>query len=132
MGRPLRKDVLGTDAIGTYGTNTPGDSSAGVKVTGYFGGSSGTYYIYKQRGAKTFVVTDDGSTFHTGVLQSTAPNANGEIAIVGVTEDGADASETYIAKLTKRVATDFSGNKYTWRLGNYQDSTGDQIFLTAI
>ena len=126
MGRPLRKDINGVDVIGTY----TGD--AGIKVQGYFGGSLGTYYIHKQRGAKTFVVTANGTTFLTGVLQSSTPNANGEIAIVGVTEDGADASETFIAKMTKRVATDFSGNRYTWRLGNYQDSTGDQIFLTAI
>ena len=126
MGRPLRKDVNGVDVIGTY----TGDS--GIKVTGYFDGSSGTYYIQKQRGAKTYVVTADGSTFYTGVLQSDAPNANGEIAMVGYLETGADASAVYIAKLTKRVATDFSNNRYTWRLGNYADSTGDQIFLTAI
>lgn len=126
MGRPLKKDINGVNAIGTFTGN------AGIKVTGYFGGSSGTYFIHKQRGAKTYVVTTDGATFYTGVLQSTAPDANGEIAIVGYLTGGADASATYIAKLTKRIATDFSGNKYTWRLTNYADSTGDQIELTAL
>ncbi len=126
MGRPLKKDFNGFNVLGTY----TGD--AGIRVTGYFGGSSGTYYIKKQRGAKTYVVTADGSTFYTGVLQSDAPNANGEIAMIGYAESGADATAVYIAKLTKRIAIDFSGNRYKWRLGNYQDSTGDQIFLTAL
>jgi hypothetical protein len=35
-----------------------------------------------------------------------------------------------IAKLTKRIATDFSGNRYTWFLDN--DSSGDVLVLTAI
>jgi hypothetical protein len=129
MGRPLNKDINGVDVIGTF----TGD--AGIIVAGYFTDDTGSvqsYYITKQRGAKTYKVTRNGTDFFTGVLQSSTPNADGEIAITGVTEDGADASETYIAKLTKRVATDFSGNRYTWRLGNYEDSTGDQIFLTAI
>jgi len=39
-------------------------------------------------------------------------------------------AEVNIAKITKRVATDFSGNRYTWVLEN--DSTNDYIVLTAI
>jgi hypothetical protein len=35
-----------------------------------------------------------------------------------------------IAKITKRVATDFSGNRYTWRLEN--DSSADYIVLTPV
>ena len=150
MGRPLRKDVNGVDVIRSFGTNTPGDSNAGIKLSGFFTADSGLnsdYMIVKQRGAKTFVVLSqtndsfvDGESikgptstfFRTGTLVATTPNADGEILMVGFTEDGADASSTAIAKLTKRVATDFSGNKYTWRLGNFDDSAGDQIFLTAI
>ena len=42
------------------------------------------------------------------------------------------SAEVAIAKITKRVATDFSGNKYTWEISQFDDSTGDQILLTAI
>ena len=57
MGRPLRKDVNGVDVIRTFGTNTPGDENAGIRLSGYFGGALATdYMIIKQRGAKTFVV----------------------------------------------------------------------------
>jgi hypothetical protein len=40
------------------------------------------------------------------------------------------ATATNIAKITKRVATDFSGNRYKWYLEN--DSSNDYIVLTAI
>ena len=39
-------------------------------------------------------------------------------------------TEVNIAKITKRLATDFSGNRYTWVLEN--DSSNDYIVLTAI
>ena len=39
-------------------------------------------------------------------------------------------AEVNIAKITKRVATDFSGTRYTWALEN--DSTNDYIVLTAV
>jgi hypothetical protein len=42
----------------------------------------------------------------------------------------ADANAVPIAKITKRVATDFSGVRYTWYLEN--DSSTDVIVLTAI
>jgi hypothetical protein len=53
MGRPLKKDVRGTDAIGQ-----PNLANTGIRVSGYFGGALGakTYFVIKQRGAKTFVV----------------------------------------------------------------------------
>lgn len=146
MGRPLRKDVNGVDVIRSFGTNTPGDSNAGIKLEGYFGGSLATdYMIIKQRGAKTFVVlseTDDqfvdgesikgpdSADFRTGVLVAAEPAANGEIRMRGY--DSAGNNPISIAKITKRVATDFSGNRYTWYLTNFEDSSGDMIVLTAI
>ena len=146
MGRPLRKDVNGVDVIRTFGTNTPGDSNAGIRLSGYFGGALATdYMIIKQRGAKTFVVLSesddsfvdgesitgpDSADFKTGTLVETTPNANGEIQMVGTLNDG--SAEVAIAKITKRVATDFSGNRYTWVMSQFDDSTGDQILLTAI
>jgi len=129
MGRPLRKDVLGTDVIGTFASNT------GVRVDFYDGSTLQTDgVIIKQRGAKTFVVCrvgDIGTTtsYVTAVLQSSAPNAANEMSLVGYI-NGNGSSETYLAKITKRVATDFSGNRYTWFLVN--DSSNDYIHLTAI
>ena len=44
--------------------------------------------------------------------------------------DGNGAVPTPIAKMTKRVATDFNSNRYTWTLEN--DSSSDYIILTAV
>ena len=123
MGRPLNKDINGVKVIGTF----TGD--AGIKVTGKFGGTTNSdYYLVKQRGAKTYVVTRDGTTFQLGVLASSIVN-NGDILITG-SVTGLSTANIAIAKLTKRLATDFDSNTYTWYLKNYQDSTGDLIVLT--
>jgi hypothetical protein len=123
MGRPLSKDVNGVKVIGTF----TGD--AGIRVTGRFGGTTNIdYYLVKQRGAKTYVVTRDGTTFQLGVLASSIVN-NGDILITG-SVTGLSPANIAIAKLTKRIATDFDSNTYTWYLKNYQDSTGDLIVLT--
>ena len=134
MGRPLKKDVLGTDAIGT-----PLSTATGIRVEAYFGDAAytdATYntttnyaYIVKQRGAKTFQVANQAGTLSTCVLQDTIPNSNGEMRINGYV-DGNGSAPTPIRKITKRVATDFSGNRYTWVLEN--DSSSDYIVLTAI
>jgi len=132
MGRPLSKDINGVKVIGTF----TGD--AGIRVAGRFlGASSNDYWIVKQRGAKTYVVTRDGTTFQTGVLAASVVR-DGDILITGSTDKAKTPTPGYtpsagsiaIAKLTKRLATDFSGNTYTWYLSNYQDSTGDFIVLT--
>lgn len=134
MGRPLRKDVTGVDVIGT-----PLSTATGIMVEAYFGGAAftdATYntttnyaYIYKQRGAKTFVVQNQAATKATCVLQSDIPNGNGEMRMNGYI-GGNGVTPTPIAKITKRVATDFSGNRYTWILVN--DSSSDYIQLTAL
>jgi hypothetical protein len=147
MGRPLRKDRNGVDVIRSRGTSGT-DSNAGITLSGYFAADSGLnadYMIIKQRGAKTFVVLSaakdtfvDGESikgptstfFRTGTLVATTPDAEGELRMLGTLNNG--SAEVAIAKITKRVATDFSGNRYTWVMSQYNDSTGDQIFLTAI
>lgn len=128
MGRPLKKDVLGTDVIGTF------DSNTGVRVDFYDASLRTDGVIIKQRGAKTFVVAQVGnigttSAYTTAVLQNSTPNAAGEMTLVGYI-GGNGAQPTYLAKITKRVATDFSGNRYTWYLEN--DSSNDYIVLTAL
>jgi hypothetical protein len=127
MGRPLRKDVLGTDVIGTPVSNT------GVTVEFHDGSALRTDgIIAKQRGAKTYLVSRVGTpnTRFTCVLQSGEPAAAGQMRMRGSTTGNLDTGLVAIAKITKRVATDFSGNRYTWFLEN--DSSADYIVLTAI
>ncbi len=131
MGRPLRKDVNGVDVIGTYDGNT------GIVVKFYDASLRTDGAIIKQRGSRTFVVSRIGdigttSAYTTAVLTNAEPSAAGEMQIVAYLVGGADASAFNVAKITKRVITDFSGNRYTWQLTNYGDSTGDQIECTAI
>jgi len=132
MGRPLRKDVNGIDVVGpTAGT--------GVRVEFYDTALRTDGVIIKQRGAKTFVVTQEGNwdgnkgkdstSIATCVLKDGAPSAAGEMRLFGYNPSNS-GTEVNIAKITKRVATDFSGTKYTWQLVN--DSTNDYIELTAI
>ena len=140
MGRPLFKDVNGVRVGRSFVA-----AEAGIRVEGYFGGALATdYQIIKQRGAKTFVVvsadaetvsegegnsTISSNNMRIGTLVATEPASNGEIRILGSTT-GQTPGTTAIAKLTKRIATDFSGNRYTWYLDN--DSSGDVLVLTAI
>jgi hypothetical protein len=128
MGRPLRKDVRGTDVIGTYASNS------GVRIDFYDASLRTDGVIIKQRGAKTFVVAQVGNigtttAYTTAVLVSGTPAAAGEMNLFGFI-GGNGAQRTNLAKITKRVATDFSGNRYTWYLEN--DSSNDYIVLTAI
>lgn len=137
MARPLKKDINGVNVLGTFGGTAAGaavDSSAGIRVTGRFGGTTNTdYYLVKQRGAKTYVVTRDGTTRKTGVLVESIDNSidDGQILITA-SADGQSPGNVSIAKLTKRIATDFSGNRYKWQLSKYEDSSGDIIVLTAV
>lgn len=129
MGRPLRKDVNGVDVIGNPVANT------GVRVEFYDGSTLQTDgVILKQRGAKTFRVCrvdDIGTTsaYKTCVLQDSTPNAANEMRLWGYVGSNSGSSVN-IRKITKRVATDFAGNRYTWHLEN--DSSNDYIVLTAI
>jgi GR25 family glycosyltransferase involved in LPS biosynthesis len=132
MGRPLRKDVLGTDAIGT-----PLSTATGIRIEAFTDQAytDATYnittnyaYIVKQRGAKTFVVANQAGVKAVCKLQATIPNAIGQMRINGYI-GGNGAVPTPIAKITKRVATDFNGKRYTWILLN--DSSSDYIVLTA-
>lgn len=138
MGRPLHKDINGKKV-----TRKAVGAEAGIRVQGYFGGAlASDYQLIKQRGAKTFVVVSADvdtvsdadtpasiSNRRVGKLVSGQPAANGEIRIQGYVNTNSGQLVS-IAKLTKRVATDFSGNKYKWYLEN--DSSNDYIVLTAI
>jgi hypothetical protein len=128
MGRPLRKDILGTDVIGT-----PATTATGITVQFHDGSAlRSDGIILKQRGAKTFVVARIGepTVRFTCVLQSAEPAAAGQMRMRGSTVGTLDTGLVSIRKITKRVATDFSDNKYTWKLEN--DSSSDYLVLTPI
>lgn len=128
MGRPLRKDINGVDVIGT-----PATTDTGITVRFHDGSSlRSDGIIVKQRGSKTYVVARIGTpgTLFTSVLVSGTPAALGEMSIQGSTTGNLDTGLVSLAKLTKRVATDFSGTRYNWFLEN--DSSADYIVLTAI
>ena len=137
MGRPLRKDINGVDVIGPTDDTAP--QNKGVRVEFYDTALRTDGVIVKQRGAKTFVVTQeanwdgnkgkDSTSTTTATLVNSTPNADGEMRLFGYDPTNS-GTEVNIAKITKRVATDFSGNKYTWFLEN--DSANDYIVLTAL
>jgi hypothetical protein len=83
MGRPLRKDVNGVDAIRNgIGANT------GITVSGYFSSALATdYSIVKQRGANTFVVARQ-----FGMASAVTGNTTlGSKTITSVSTDPTDA-----------------------------------------
>jgi hypothetical protein len=133
MGRPLRNDINGVDVRASYE-----NLNAGVRCQFYDTELRTDGAIVRQRGAKTYVVTqlanlaanlESSTSTSVCVLVSGEPAAAGEMRILGATNDQVPGTVA-IAKLTKRVATDFSGNRYTWYLEN--DSSADVIRLTAI
>ena len=130
MGRPLAKDVLGTSAIGDFtGAKT------GTRVEIYDTALRTDGVIIKQRGAKTFKCTrvgdiEDPNTYAKYILKNGTPSANGEMRMFGFVSGSPAGTEINIAKITKRVATDFSANRYNWILEN--DSSNDVIILTPI
>ena len=129
MGRPLRKDINGVDVLGTPVSNT------GITVAFYDASLRTDGVLIKQRGAKTFVVCQVGnigttSAYTTAVLKNGTPSAAGEMQMTGSTTGLLDQNLVNIAKITKRIATDFSGNRYKWYLES--DSSADYIVLTAV
>jgi len=128
MGRPLRKDVNGVDAL-----NTPASTATGITCEFYDGSALRTDGILiKQRGASSFMVARIGSptTRYVARLVSTEPAAAYQMRIRGSTTGLLDENLVAIRKLTKRIAIDFSGNRYKWFLEN--DSSADYIVLTAL
>jgi hypothetical protein len=127
MGRPLRKDVNGVDVIGTPVSNT------GITCEFYDGSTNQIDGILiKQRGANTFMVARRGTpaTRFVARLVSGTPSAAYQMRIRGSTVGTTDQGLVAIRKITKRIAIDFSGNRYKWYLEN--DSSADYIVLTAL
>lgn len=128
MGRPLHKDTIGTVVTGSFA-----NAAAGIKVAFYDGTALRTDgIIIKQRGAGTFQVArvDTPLVRHVCVLQSATPSANFQMQMVGYVGGSDNTSPIPLRRITKRVALDWSGNRYTWYLEN--DSSADYIVLVPV
>lgn len=124
MGRPVKRDIQGTLVFGTYA----GDE-AGIKVSAFIPGESGAAdaYVLKQAGSRTYKVVLASDDTVTGKCKLVAvASAEGEMVMTGEAPSGT----VRIARLLKRTAYDFSGNRYSWILVN--DSSADYIELTPI
>lgn len=138
MGRPLKKDVNGVNVIGSAAYGSAGEKEAGIVVEFFDTALHTDGAIIKQRGAKSYVVAALGDVYDENInfsdnticctLQAEVPAAEGQMRMSGEAPSGT----VYIAKLTKRIATDFDGNRYTWAMSNFEDSTGDKIILTPV
>ena len=124
MGRPVKRDVAGTLVFGDYTT-----TQAGIKVSARIPGfaTAKAAFIEKQVGSRNYKVTNADGTGKCLLVSSIT--AAGQMVLLGYTNAAADVSVA-IKRLNKRVATDFSGNRYTWVLDN--DSSEDYIQLTLV
>ncbi len=124
MGRPVKRDVAGTLVFGDYTT-----TQAGIKVSARIPGfaTAKAAFIEKQVGSRNYKVTNADGTGKCLLVSSIT--AAGQMVLLGYTNAAADVSVA-IKRLNKRVATDFSGNRYTWVLVN--DSSEDYIQLTLV
>ena len=125
MGRPVKKDILGTEVFGDYTT-----TAVGIKCEAYFSSNQSDVFIIKQKGASRYLVQDKSAgTTQVAKLVSGTPSELGEMRMIGYTGSGHSGIIT-IRSLKKRTATDWCGNRYTWYVEN--DSSQDMIRLTLI
>jgi len=121
MGRPIDKRNFGA----TGGAPSTIPIRAQVDSTVFEG------FIVRQRGSKTFNVSNDGGT-KTGnatLVNKITGHAEGEMSIVGITT--ADPSETIaIQKITAHKAVGYNGTVYSWATAD--DSAESLLQLTAL
>jgi hypothetical protein len=117
MGRPINKRFFGA---------TGDDSQPTIPVRYHNGSSSVEGYIVNQKGTNKFTVTTNGTdTFICRLVNEMAPNAAGEMSLVGLT-----GSPVILKKMFNRTAVDWNGNRYSWSVED--DSTESLIRLTAL
>ena len=92
-------------------------------------------YILKQKGARSYRVIDvsDSATAQCRLVNVDSDKlSTGEMLMTGrVAADSDQATNgRRIRKLTKRIATDFSGVRYKWYMAD--DSGSDDILLVAL
>jgi hypothetical protein len=121
MGRPIKDTFFGNGAV------VSGEQIvANAWVSGDTVGR--TAYVVKQTGSKTFRVTTSAGTSKCRlVTDSGGPQAEGQMTI---TATKSDASTFNIAKISSRIVTDSSGNRYQWA-ANASSASGDIVGLST-
>jgi hypothetical protein len=131
MGRPVKKDVNGVQVFGTYA-----GTAVGIRVVANIGGTvRDDVYILKQAGTRAYRVFDvsDSATAQCRLVNKEGANClTGEMVMTGRVAVDTDqaTNKRRIRKLTKRIATDFSGIRYKWSMAD--DSGSDDILLVAL
>ena len=131
MGRPVKKDVNGVEVFGTYAS-----TAVGIRVIANISGTiRDDVYIIKQKGTRAYTVFDvsDSATQLCRLVDKDSDKlSTGEMLMTGrVTADTDQATNgRRIRKLTKRIATDFTGARYKWQMAD--DSGSDDILLVAL
>jgi hypothetical protein len=139
MGRPLKKDVRGTDVLGLSGSAGLSDTNTGITVSGYFGGALSTdYSIIKQRGANSFVVakketftcnTTSGSAIITNMSDQIEVTVGDELTGVGIPAGARVATIDSSTQVTMTVAATAPGTGVTvthwgaFQVGKLVDTT---------
>jgi len=119
MGRPINKRYFGATGDNTQPTIPVRYHNSSASVEGY---------IVSQRGTNKFTVTTDGNTTYVcRLVNEIAPNAAGEMSLVGI---GVGGDPIILKKMFNRTAVDWNGNRYTWTVED--DSTESLLRLTAI
>lgn len=118
MGRPVNSDNFGAT----------GGSTPTIPIRADIGGTDFEGFISRQVGSRRYFVSNDGGsvTGKATLTDKATGHAAGECSIVGLV----DGQAKNCAKLTNRLFTDFSDNKYTW--ATLDDSTESLLILTAI
>lgn len=121
--------------IPVYKARIPGGSLASPTYDMDVGGdAANTPYIISQKGARKFRVhTSDGDGNCILVNDDGSSDIGpGEMVLAGFTSgDSGEGSPTFIQKLTRHYAVDFSGNRYKWYVANDGSSVGNTIVLVA-
>ena len=131
MGRPVKRDVNGVLVFGDFTT-----TSVGIRVVANIGGTiRDDVFIVKQKGTRSYLVQDqsDDTTGLCRLVNKESGNlSTGEMVMTGRVAADADQATNgrRIRKLTKRIATDFSGVRYKWYMAD--DSGSDDILLVAL
>jgi hypothetical protein len=96
-----------------------------------FGGTEGTTTvdILKQRGSRSFVVTDGSLTSTVKLVANVAdPSAAG---LMTLTATFANSATFQVAKITNRLVYNSAGTKFLWTLGSASSSTEPKTVTLA-
>ena len=119
MGRPVKGARLGAT----------GAATSTIPVRADIGGTDFEGFIVRQIGSRRYRVSNDGGSVvgNATLVDKVTGHAAGECSIVAFNTAGEAVT---CAKLTNRLFTDFSDNKYTYALSD--DSAESLMTVTAV